>query len=152
MTDSSVKLVPVDATNWRQVIRVAARPDQEAFVAPTANYLCLCHYGGEWQPWAVAARDHVVGHAMWAREEADGSVWLGGLVIDADEQGKGYGQAAVEAFIEEFTSGSGDVNVALSYSPENEVARTLYLKLGFVETGEMEDDEVVARLIRSGRG
>ena len=36
-------------------------------------------------------------------------------------------------------------SVALSYSPGNAVARALYLSLGFEETGEMEDDEVVAR-------
>jgi len=36
--------------------------------------------------------------------------------------------------------------VALSYRPDNTVARGLYASAGFVETGEMEDDEVVARL------
>ena len=35
--------------------------------------------------------------------------------------------------------------MALSYSPENTAARELYASLGFVETGEQEDDEVVAR-------
>ena len=34
---------------------------------------------------------------------------------------------------------------ALSYQPENTAARALYASLGFVETGEQEDDEVVAR-------
>jgi diamine N-acetyltransferase len=42
------------------------------------------------------------------------------------------------------------VNVALSYAPENRVARDLYLGLGFVESGEVEDDEIVARLVRAG--
>ena len=38
----------------------------------------------------------------------------------------------------------GCSEVALSYHPTNP-ARKLYSDLGFAETGEMEDDEVVAR-------
>ena len=34
---------------------------------------------------------------------------------------------------------------ALSYEPENTVARRLYASLGFVETGERVEDELVAR-------
>jgi diamine N-acetyltransferase len=147
--DPEVDLVPVDSGNWRAVTRVTCAPDQESFVAPVADYLCLCHYGGQWQPWAIVADGAVVGHAMWARDD-DGSTWLGGLVIDADEQGKGLGRAAVLAFVERFTAPSGAVNVALSYAPENRVARDLYLGLGFVESGEVEDDEIVARLVRAG--
>lgn len=144
---SAVKLVPVDAANWRELSQVSCAPGQEPFVAPVTYYLCLCHYGGQWQPWAIVADGAVVGHAMWARDE-DGSTWLGGLVIDAAEQRKGYGRAVVLAFIERFTSDTGQVNVALSYAADNRVARGLYLELGFVETGETVDDEIVARLVR----
>jgi len=35
--------------------------------------------------------------------------------------------------------------VALSYDPQNTVARSLYASMGFVETGEISDDETVAR-------
>jgi predicted GNAT family acetyltransferase len=35
---------------------------------------------------------------------------------------------------------------ALSYQPANLVAKHVYSKLGFVETSEWEDDEIVARL------
>lgn len=32
-----------------------------------------------------------------------------------------------------------------NYVPENAAARVLYASLGFVETGEMDDDEIIAR-------
>ena len=44
------------------------------------------------------------------------------------------------------TEQTGASEFALSYGPTNTVARHLYTSMGFVETGEMEDDEVVARL------
>lgn len=37
--------------------------------------------------------------------------------------------------------------VSLSYEPDNVIAKTLYASLGFVETGKIEDGELVARLI-----
>jgi diamine N-acetyltransferase len=139
-----VRLVEVDATNWRDLIRVAPHPHQDSFVAPIAYYLCLSHYGGEWHPLAIEADGTVVGHVMWAIDDADSSVWLGGLVIDAGAQRRGIGHTAVAAFLQRFATG-GHTNVALSYSPDNLVARKLYADLGFVETGETEGEEVVAR-------
>jgi diamine N-acetyltransferase len=41
---------------------------------------------------------------------------------------------------------NGHRQFALSYLPRNTHARQLYLSLGFVETGETEGDEIVARL------
>ena len=143
----AVRLTEVDATNWSILAEVEPRPDQRDFVAPITRYLCLAHYGGEWHPLAIEVDSTIVGHVMWAVDEDDGSTWLGGLVIDAAHQGRGAGRMTVETFLDRFAE-NGKANVALSYSPENKVARALYLSIGFVETGEMEDDEIVARYRR----
>ena len=142
-----VRLTEVDATNWSVLAEVEPRQDQRDFVAPITRYLCLAHYGGEWHPLAIEVDSTIVGHVMWAVDEDDGSTWLGGLVIDAAHQGRGVGRATVAAFLDRFIE-NGQTNVALSYSPENTAARALYLSIGFVETGEMEDDEIVARYRR----
>lgn len=143
---SPVRLVDVDESNWRQVVRVAPHPEQERFVAPVANYLCLCHYGGDWNPLAIERDGTVVGHLMWAVDDADDSTWMGGLVIDAVSQRQGVGRDVVQAFIDRFSS-DGHTNLALSYDPDNVGARDLYASFGFVETGETEGDEIVARLV-----
>jgi diamine N-acetyltransferase len=67
MRGALVRLVPVDSENWRALAQVACARGQERFVAPVTYYLCLCNYGGQWQPWAIVADGAVVGHAMWAR-------------------------------------------------------------------------------------
>jgi diamine N-acetyltransferase len=140
-----VELVAVDASNWRDVAAVQARPEQERFVAPTAYYLCLAHYDAVWNPLAITRGGSVVGHLMWAVDEEDDSIWLGGVIIDSEVQNQGVGRAAVLSFIDRFSSGSR-ANLALSYAPDNKVARHLYADLGFIETGEMAEDEIVARL------
>ena len=72
-------------------------------------------------------------------------------MIDRTRQRKGYGRATVEALTRRLLETEGCSSCALSYSPENAVARALYASLGFVETGEMEGDELVARLSPAGR-
>ena len=143
--DRVVSLVAVDAQNWRDVAAVTPRPGQERFVAPTTYYLCLCSYGPDWTPLGISVAGQIVGHVMWAVDEDDGSYWIGGLVIDADHQRRGIGRAAIEALVARFAAEAPDAGVALSYQPDNEPARALYAGLGFVETGETEGDEVVAR-------
>ncbi len=140
----AVRLLEVDDSNWRAVAAIAPREDQTRFVSSVPYYLCLCHFEKDWHPLAIEADGHVAGHVMWAIDESDGSTWLGGLVVDRGSQGRGIGRAAVTAFIDRF-SASGHANIALSYLPDNVAARSLYTSMGFVETGEMEDDEVVAR-------
>jgi diamine N-acetyltransferase len=125
---------------------IRARRDQSRWVADVPRYLAACLLTGEWQPLAIRSDGRLVGFVMWARDPADGSYWVGGLVIDRSAQGRGVGRAALTALIETLRAKPGCREIALSYAPDNEVARGLYASRGFVETGEMEGDEVVARL------
>lgn len=67
------------------------------------------------------------------------------LALDRAPQRHRYGRAAMQALIER-ASATGRAGVALSYQPANTRARTLYASLGFVETGETDGDDVIARL------
>ncbi len=145
-----IELRDVTAGNWRDVAGLEVMDGQAAFVSPVTRYLCLCHYGGVWSPLAIAAGEDVVGFAMWAVDPDDGSGWIGGLVIDRARQRRGYGRAAVLAVLERLRREHACPSAALSYAPDNAAARALYRSLGFVETGEREDDELVARLTFTG--
>lgn len=140
-----VEIRPVTRDNRRDVVAVSTRPDQERFVAPISYYPALCRYGGEWQPPALYSNGAAIGFAMWAFDPDDWSRWIGGLVIDRVHQGRRLGRGAVEAILG-FVREHGARDIALSYEPENMVAQRLYESLGFRETGEMEGDEIVARL------
>jgi diamine N-acetyltransferase len=118
---------------------------QQRFVAPVAYYLALCAYGeSPWQPVAIKVRDQVVGFVMWGIDPEDESFWIGGLVIDRRHQRRGYGRAVVAQLLERAAS-DGHREAALSYDPQNTLAQSLYANMGFVETGEVVDNETVAR-------
>jgi diamine N-acetyltransferase len=143
---AQVSLHPVDQSNWRAIARLEVFENQREFVAEPCSYLALCCYGQDWQPLAICLGDQVIGFMMWSTDESDGSCWLGGIMIDRGMQRHGYGRQAVRASIAMLTGQHGYRDFALSYQPANLAARSLYQQLGFVETGEWEGDEVVARL------
>lgn len=65
-------------------------------------------------------------------------------------QNRGYGQQAMQAAIKLMNKQHGYTNFALSYQPANLAGKHVYAKLGFVETDEWEDDEIVARFSLTG--
>lgn len=142
----AVTLRPVDDDNWRMVADVAPRDDQRDWVAAlAARYLLLTMRGDVWRSLAVYADETVVGHVMWGVDD-DGSHWIGGMMIDAAEQGRGIGRATVASLAGWLSARDGNPPVRLSYHPENTVAAALYTSLGFHLTGDMEDGEVIAEL------
>ncbi|QKE85250.1 GNAT family N-acetyltransferase [Arthrobacter sp. NEB 688] len=145
-----VVLSPVDATTWRAVAALRVAPEQEAFVAAPLHYLALCAYGGVWSALAASVEDEVVGFLMQGVDDEDGSVWLGGILVDARHQGRGVGRAMVTAALDRWAAQAAGAGFALTYDPANTRAAGLYRSLGFVETGEVDDDEVVARRPAAG--
>jgi len=144
--ESQVLLRPVNSKNWRDIAHLRVAQSQREFVAEPCYYLALCCYGNTWRPLAIYLGEQVVGFMMWAVDPADDSCWLGGILIDQSYQRKGYGRQAVQEAISMLAKEHGYENFALSYQPANLIAKHLYNSLGFSETDEWEDDEIVARL------
>jgi diamine N-acetyltransferase len=137
-----VGLVEVGEDNWRAVADVAPRDEQRRFVAALgARYLLLAMREDVWHSLAIVAGESVAGHVMWARD--DDAYWIGGMIVDAAEQGKGVGRAAVEAVVDRLAAMPDAGEIRLSCHPENTGAERLYRSLGFEPTGEFEDDEMV---------
>lgn len=154
MSAPAVTVVPATEQNWRDIARVRPADGQRDWVADATYYLCLSAYGDLWRSCAIVADGETVGHVMWAVDPDEGSHWIGGLLVDAGRQGHGIGRGTVLALLdlwereEPSLSGTPFREAALSVSPDNEVALGLYRSLGFLETGEVEDDEIVLRRAR----
>lgn len=143
-----LSLVDVSDANWRDIADVAPRDDQRDFVPPSAaRYLLLSAREGVWHSLAVRADDAIVGHVMWAWDDDDQLHWIGGLLIDATEQGKGVGRAAMLTLIRWLFAKPDVTAVRLSYEADNVAARAMYTDLGFVESDIHVDAEIMAELV-----
>lgn len=95
----------------------------------------------------------MIGYDCVWRENLDfakNSYYIWRFMIDRRYQGNGYGRAALKLAIDFVrTAPCGKAEYCwLSYEPENEIARKLYLSMGFEEKLELckEDEEIPAVL------
>ena len=137
---------PVTRENFSAVTELAVTPEQAEFVAPNLYSLAEAYVEPTWTPLAIYAEDHLVGFAMFGRDDETGRWWIMRYMIDTQHQGKGYGTAALPTLIDLIVERHGCSELFLGYEPSNEVARRLYARMGFAPTGEMTGGEIVARL------
>ena len=157
-----LRLEKVTGKNVWSILKLSVSQEQESFVAPNdvsiiEAYTAITGNGYAF-PFGIYEDDIPVGFLMvgfdaddyWedAPSIARGNYNLWRLMIDKNYQKKGYGKEAFRLaleFIKTFPCGKADF-CCLSYEPENQIASRLYHAFGFVETGEMDGDEIIAVL------
>lgn len=140
----SVVLRPVNRENFFDALALELGDDQRDFVAANLFSLAEAYVDATLTPRAIYASGIMVGFVMYGLDPLDGRAWIVRLMIDYRHQGQGYGRAALQQAIAALHTELGCTEVAISYTPANTIAAQLYAALGFVPTGEMIDDEVVA--------
>lgn len=144
-----IRLEPITTDNLKAVFEMKVAAGQEQFVASNAWSLAEALTEGDiaW-PRAIAVDERVVGFLMLEidmEEENGRPFWLWRLMINHTDQGRGHAKAALGLAIEELRRrGAGELYT--SWVPGEGSPEGFYLKLGFVPNGELDDDEVVARL------
>ena len=152
-----IKLETINDNNREAVLALTVREDQP-FVASNGYSLKEAEetnqeHPGTARPFAIYADDRLVGFCMFAfdpeDEDEDDRYWLWRFMIDKSEQGKGYGQAALQEIIKYFKENGAD-RLFLSTAPENELGLHLYHKAGFRETGIIDGGEAVLMRMLKG--
>lgn len=153
-----VHLEELNKYNVWDVIELTVKKEQESFIAGNEWSLVHAYVGNKTEgavyPFGIFDDDKAVGFLMIAYdygevcndpdapEISQKNYFLWRLMIDEEEQGKGYGKKAVKLaleFVKTFPHGKADY-CWLCYDKKNEVARKLYLSMGFQEIGEQDDD------------
>ena len=146
-----IELRTVDDTNKAAVELLEVSGQQRQYIATNRKSLETaadeenCAIA---RPFAIYADGKLVGFTMFAfdlmYEDPNDRFWLWRFMIDQNEQGKGYGSAALEKIIEYFQSNGAD-HILLSTKETNTRALSLYRKFQFAETGELNEKEIVLR-------
>ena len=144
------ELRPITEENFIDAFNLKLAPGQERFVSHPIRSLAQAYvYRDQCQPFGIYAGERMVGYVMviYDYDVPEYDVWH--MMIDAGEQGKGYGRKALDRVIEYIrTKPFGDSDrVALTCNRDNPIARKLYESRGFFPTGNEDEDEIELALI-----
>lgn len=154
---AKVSLREVTCESVREIALLDVSEAQVGLVAPNAFSIAQAYFHPEAWFRAICADDVPVGFAMledWSRvpgrEPAlfDGEpyVALWRFMIDQRFQGMGFGSQALKLLIEVARSRTYARLMVLSFVPEGPNAEPFYARHGFVNTGRVEQGEVVMAL------
>ncbi|MBO5998539.1 MAG: GNAT family N-acetyltransferase [Lachnospiraceae bacterium] len=146
----NVSLRNIDDENREECIRLSVRDDQKEYIAANTKSLADAADNADVaRTFGIYAGSRMVGFAMFAfdenNEDPEDKYWLWRFMIDKDEQGKGYGKAALTGIIRYFREHGADI-ITLSTKPSNTTALGLYHQAGFCENGLMNGDEIILKL------
>lgn len=147
---ATVTLKPITSENWRECIQLEVADGQENWVAPNVQSLAESAFEPDagLVPLGVYDGDTMVGFVMYGYPRYRGkNIWaIFRLMVDKNHQGNGYGRAAMEQVIQRISAQSDCTEIYISYQPDNTIAAKLYASMGFLNEGEMVDDEILVRL------
>jgi diamine N-acetyltransferase len=143
---SVVELREVTRENLRSILMLQVAREQQELVASNAVSIAEAHFAP--QAWfrAIYADDVPVGFVMVADFAEEHCVWLWRLMVDARYQKSGYGSEALRMVIERAKGMPAMRTMYLSYAPKDGNAAPFYRRLGFRETGEVDEGEIVMAL------
>ena len=134
-----VQFRKITEDNFDAVIKMK-RPEGENFVASNAVSLAqawLYRNDGDVFPFAIYDDDTIVGFMLLEEDMEQARLDLWRIMLSPEQEGKGYGTAAVKLMIQYAKDSGRYRSVYLLCAPENHIARHIYDKLGFQPTGEI---------------
>lgn len=152
----NVSLREVTSDTVVKVIKLSDTLSEEhkKCVAPNAVSMAQARYSEYAWERAIYADDELVGFIMfWINPEGEkddsGNIctaYLWRFMIGGEYQGKGYGKKALEIMFDKLRT-EGHKELYVSYVPSEQGPEEFYKRLGFVDTGDMDGDEVVAKIV-----
>lgn len=142
-----VELRRIDESNFRKVVSIKLTQGGQEFVAPNVYSLAQAWvFYEEARPLAIYNDEDVIGFIMLSYDEKERKAGIWRFMIAEEHQGKGYGKEAMLKAIEMIKNENKFDSIELDYVPGNVVAKHLYKNLGFKETGEVEDGEIIMKM------
>ena len=120
---------------------------QQKMVAPNAISIAQAHFSDKAWFRAIYANEIAVGFVMLYDDSEKPEYFLWRLMIAGPYQGKGYGRKAIELLIEYVKTRPGARELSTSYVPIEGGPEGFYRRIGFEPTGEVDDGEIVVRLM-----
>ena len=147
MKNGKVHLEPVTADNWKACAALEFAPGQEHFLPGNLYSIAESQfYEGSMSTAIYNEQDQLVGYALFGRDIFTNKWKIFRIMIDKTYQRQGDGESAMQEMIRQIGEEPGGNEILICYQNDNQVARRLYAKLGFIEQEIDVDGKVTALL------
>lgn len=145
-----ISLRKIDESNFLDAFHLRLGQGQESFVSHPIRSLAQAYvYYSQCTPFGIYWGEEMVGYVMviYDYDLKEYNIWH--MMIDGEHQGKGYGRQAMLCCLSYIAEKPfGDSNrVVLTCNQENLHALRLYRSLGFIETGNQDEEEIELALL-----
>ena len=138
-----IRLSEVTEENWTEAASLSVRDDQKSFLAPPIGILArgYVYRNCNGRVFVIENDSDIIGLAL-VREFTDEPLGydLQQFMIDRKYQGKGYGSAALGAVLDELRKERHFDHVEVCVKKEARAALRIYEKLGFVDSGYVDEN------------
>ena len=140
-----IRLEDVNEKNWR--IPFAVTDEQKQYVASSTMLLAraYAYRNARSRAHIIYSDDTPIGMGLYYDEPQFNAYIFSEFFIDAQYQGKGYGEEAARTVLDAMKADGKYSKVVLCYIQGNQAAKYLYEKIGFTETGR-DEDEIIMEL------
>ncbi len=102
-----------------------------------------CKYRKDFTEFAIYNDDLIVGFTVFGIEPETNNYWIIAIIISEQYQNKGFGKQAILKLVELLKNRPNCKKIFIGHHPENKIANHVYESLGFIDTGKVEDGEIV---------
>ena len=143
----TVTLREITKETLRQILNLNVAASQQGFVASNARSIAEAHFDPD-HAWfrAIYADETPVGFVMLYLDREQPVYFMWRLMVDEHQQKKGYARQAMHLVIDFVRTLPNATELFVSYVPGEGSPGAFYEKLGFVDTGNVHDGEIVMRL------
>jgi diamine N-acetyltransferase len=137
-----ITLKAVTKQNWLDIVRLSSAEDQqnrvfEKTIASNCLSLAQASIEENWTVKAIYHGDTPIGFTMYGYSDELSGYEICRIMIDYKFQGNGFGKQALLLVIQEMVNQFKCDEILICFVPENEIAKQLYLSVGFKDTGRV---------------
>lgn len=144
--DAVVSLREITKDTFRAICRLKTTKRQEDFVAPNDWSIVEGHFEPKSWMRGIYADETPVGFIMVYDNPEKPEYYLWRFMVDERYQRMGFGKRALDLLVEHAKTRPNVTCMTLSYVPADDGPAEFYHRYGFVDTGEIDDEELVSKL------
>ncbi len=141
-----INLKKITMHNFIDIINLPLSDQDKKLVAPNIFSLAEAYADGVSVAKGIYDDDLLVGFIMYDYNQQEQKGYISRLMITSPKQGLGYGTKALKLVVDELMQIKELKTIQISYHENNQKARKSYKKVGFIETNEYVDGEIIARI------